>query len=547
MRASTSVTRPPRRSWWIHALWPGLLSLLLVGYLIRGKVGSDPRPRGAAAASVKGSYRNRAVVPPPAAPAGEPAPLPAIRGLVYDAQGGVVPGASVVALSYEVAGNIASRVGAVLSDVGGAFEIPLPAGTYQLNVSKDGYGPTTLVVQTGDTASVVLPRSGTLKGRVLDDKGKPVRRFTIDLVAAVPGDVPAPPPLVSKAIDAEDGAFELGALPAWPVIVRASAEDRAPAFSAPLQVRPDETREVTLTLAKGCAIEGTVVDGAGRPLGGVLVDAEERLTAGSFMDPVIQAAAQVITEDDGAFRLEHVPRGAVMVRGYDRDHAPSSLTVQIDSCDKREPVKLVMSPGGSVEGVARSADGSPLAGARLTLADRLVGIVNTQSDEDGGYRFDGLPAGALRIQIEHDGRSALNFVQVREGAVTHLDMTLFAAGTGSLEGRITAGKSPISGARLVLASNQGREKGVAMFFPVTREDGTFRVEALPIGAYLMSVMSTPAGASLQISDGQTTKSDIDIAEAFAPLPSASDQRPKNRRPRRAAQPAEDAEGATPTP
>lgn len=558
MNASTSKRpAPPARGGRGLWIWLSLLAIasgLLIYWAVPG--GKRAARHRASSAAVKGTYRNRAVIRPeadqPAAPAAD---QPAVRGNVYDTEGGLIEGAKIVALTYDIAGNMASQVGSVESDDHGRFEIQLATGTYQINVTRDGFGPTSVVAQTGDTVAVVLPKSGTIKGHVVDEKGRPVRRFTVDLVSAVPGDAPAPPPVWSKAFDARDGAFEAAQLPAWPVVVRASSPDHAPAFSKPMQLRPDETREITLTLGEGCVLEGKVVDKAGNPLPRVLVNAEERLTSGSVSDPLIQAANEAVSETDGSFQLDHVPHGTVLVRGYDDDNAVSSVTIEVGECDKLAPVKLTMSPGGSVEGTARTSDGKPIAGARVSITERAVGIVNTYTDAEGYYRFDALPAGVFRIELDHEQQSALKFVMVRDGGDTKLDLTLFAAGTGKLEGKVTAGDKPIAGARLLVASNHGRAQGVAMYFPTTGPDGAFSVPSLPAGAYLVSVMSTPAGAGVEVKKDETATVSIDVSPMLgagqpsdAPPPRPHARRLQEmRRQQQQQQGGEPAEGATPTP
>jgi protocatechuate 3,4-dioxygenase beta subunit len=564
MTPSTSHKRPsppPRRSrsGWLVTAALVILAGALAFYLTRGKTGHETSHRQAKG-EVRGSWQNRAVVrAPEAKPEGAPE-RPVIHGHVYDLEGTAIPGATLVALTYDLAGNMASPVGTFTSAEDGSFEIALNEGTYQLNAAKEGYGPTTIVANTGDEVSVVLPRGGTVVGKVLDEKGKPVRKFTIDLVAAAPADAPAPPPIWSKTFDSKDGSFQTSELPIWPVVVRASAPSFAPGFSSPLQVRPGDSRDVQLTLNAGCAIEGKVVDKEGNPVPKVLVNAEQRLNAGALTDPVIQAAMQDVSGTDGSFRLEHVPHGAMLVRGYDGDNAPSSVSVDVKDCDKLSPVKLVMSPGGSVEGRARRADGSKLPGARLTIVDRLVGIVNTRSDADGNFRFDDLPAGNFRVQLDSGSASAMTFVQVREGATSHLDMTLFEEGTGELRGTVKTGDKPLAGARLLVAANHGRAKGVAMYFPVTGADGSFRVPSLPQGAYLVNVMSTPAGQGIEVKKGETATIDIDVGPALGSLPPGYQPPAPNPHPRRLQQMRQQqqdqqqqgadsagAEGATPTP
>ncbi|MFT3775218.1 MAG: carboxypeptidase-like regulatory domain-containing protein [Minicystis sp.] len=500
-------------------------------WLTRSKGPSTFRHHSSAV--VKGSYKNRSMVtPPPDAPTAQADARPAIRGSVYDPDGNLIAGAKIVALTYDIAGNMASAAGTVSSGEDGNFEIPLNEGTYQLNVSGDGFGPTSVVAHTGDTVAVVLPTSGKINGKVVDEKGKPVRKFTVDVVSAVPGDAPAPPPLWSKSFDSKEGTFVVDQLPAWPVVVRASSPDFAPGFSPPIQLRPIDTHDLTITLTEGCTLEGKVLDKQGNPLPRVVVNAEERLTAGSVTDPVLQASMQSVSEDDGSFRLEHVPRGSVMVRGYDGDNAATSITVDAKDCSKIEPIKLVMSPGGSVEGTARTAEGKPIPGARLSIVERAVGVVNAVSDATGHFHFDDLPAGVFRIQLDHQGQSALKFVQVRENATTQIDVSLFGGGSGELKGKVVAGDKPLAGARLLVASNHGRNAGVAMYFPVTAADGSFRVPSLPAGAYLVSVMSTPAGTGVEIKKDETANLNIDVSQAYTVRAPSADAPPPREHPRR---------------
>src|SRR6185295_3294687 len=195
---------------------------------------------------------------------------------------------------------------------------------------------------------------------------------------------------------------------------------------------------------------------------------------------------------------------------------------EVHDCDSVPPVKVVMSPGGSVTGVARNADGTPLAGGRVTVTDRSVGFINVGTDAEGRFRFDDLPAShALRIELEHQGRRSLNWVEVKEGETSNQDMTLFGGGNGELRGRVTAGGKPLAGMRLAAIANRGRTEGIDMYFPVTGADGTFRLPSILEGAYLLSVMASTQGRGVQVKANEVTSVDFDVAavhEQRAPRP-----------------------------
>ena len=487
--------------------------LVLAGILALHYARKKPEPAaGAEKAAAKVAYRNRAVVRRPTAAAAAPEELPSILGTVYDTDGETLAGAKVTATTFDVAGNIPSTVATATTDPQGRFEIALHEGTYQLNAEKEGYAPSSAAADTGNVVSIVMARSGAVHGKITDADGRPVQRFTLDVISMIQGDAPAPAPLWSRTIESADGSYRVADMPYWPVILRASAADRAPGISPPVAVKAGADKEVDITLSDGCALTGTVEDRSGKPVGRVLVNAEERLTSGSMADPAVQAASQAQSDDDGSFRIDHVPQGNIVVRGYDGEHAVSTATVTIGDCDKLEPVKLTMSDGGSVTGVAREADGTPISGARLQLTDRSVGIVNTVTDGTGRFRFDDLPPGNERLTLEHDGKSVMRFVGVREGQTVEQDMTLIPDGDGEIRGRVLAGQRPIAGARLVAASNRGRANGMSIYYAVTGEDGSYSVPSIAKGAYLVSVMSTAVGMGVQVEEGKVATVDLDVSK-----------------------------------
>ncbi len=527
MHTVTTKHDPKKRS----GAWIPLIALALcvaVAAALLWLLRPAPKPATASratAAAGPGSYRNRSVIARAGASPVPREPL-AVKGNVYNGDGELLAGATVVAATFDSAGNVPSPAGSARTDSQGHFVLPLPDGTYQLNAIMGGYGPTAITAQSGDTVSLVLPRSGVIQGHVRDERGRPVQRFTIDILSVVPGDAPAPPPAWSRQFESRDGSYRADQIPAWPVMVRATAEDRAPGFSAPITAHAGEKRDIDITLGEGCSLTGMVVDSSGKPLSRVLVNAEERVSAGSASDPTLQTSTQAQSDDDGKFTLDHVPQATVLVRGYDGDFAVSTTTVAVGDCAKLAPVKLTMSVGGTIKGVARRADGTPIPGARLSITDRAIGFVNTKSGPDGHYRFDSIPAGNVRLELEHEGQRALRFVDLKDGETITKDVVLFASGNGELRGRVTAGHNPVAGARLLVASNHGAAEGIALYFPVTGADGTYRVPSIPEGNYLVSVMSTTEGRGLQIRAGEPTTADLDAGFV---MPSSDGAPPRSRR------------------
>ncbi|WP_437570591.1 carboxypeptidase regulatory-like domain-containing protein [Sorangium sp. So ce542] len=519
MQPNASERKPSRRPLWIAV---GLLLTALAGVtlflVLRPNDEQTASERGPAArAGKRAPYRNRAILR--SAPAAKPEARPTISGHVYGTDGNTIAGVTVVATTFEVAGNVLSTVGSVKSDDSGRFELTLPDGTYQLSASVEGYGTTSATAHSGEPVSLVLPRSGVIEGRVLDERGEPVRRFAIDVLSVMTEDNPAPPPLLSRTFESPDGSFRIDQLPSWDIVVRATAAEFAPAFSPMTTVRAGDVAKMDLTLSRGCTLTGRVVDSSGAPLPGVYVDAESLLVAGEMSDVAMEAAAQAETEDDGSFSLPHVPQGTIVVRGYDGSNAVSSVEAEVSSCDKLSPVKLVMSSGGSLSGVARDADGKPIDGARITLAHRTTGFVNTVSDAGGRFHFEQIPPGAIRVMARHGAQVTMTGVNIEEGKNAQLDITLAPKGTGELRGRVTAGGKPLPGARVMVATPIGDDGTIGLYYPVTAEDGSYRVSELPSGPYIINVESTSTGAGLKVKPDEVTTVDLSIID----LPGGKDK------------------------
>lgn len=525
MQPITSQRKRSRRLSWVAL---GLLLVAVAGVVLflylrpREERAFGARAPAAGAEEKPTRYRNRALLR--GVPAARPETRPTISGRVYGMDGNTIAGVTVVASTFEVAGNVLSTVGSVKSDESGSFELKLPDGTYQLNASAEGYGSTSTTAHLGEAVSLVLPKSGVIEGRVLDERGEPVRRFAIDVLSVVTAETPATPPLFSRTFESADGSFRVDQLPSWDIVVRVTAAEFAPTFSPMTTVRAGDVEKMELTLTKGCILTGRAVDSSGAPLPGVYVDAESLLAAGEMSNVAMEAAAQAQTEDDGSFSLPHVPKGTVAVRGYDGSNAVSSIEVEVSSCDSLAPVKLVMSPGGSLSGVARDADGKPVAGARLTLMHRPIGFVNTVSDEEGRFEFEQVPPGIIRVMMRRGEQVMLAGAEIQEGKRTQQDITLAPRSTGEIRGRVTVGDKPLPGARLMLATAIGDEGAIGMYYPVTAEDGSYRVSGLPPGAYIINVESTSIGAGLRVKPDEVTTMDLRVID----LPSMVKEAPQPR-------------------
>lgn len=503
-----------------------IVALMIVAFLLARRDKEAPSPPqpgpGKAATQQRSGYQNRGLWQTGASPTQRGAAT-RILGTVYDSEGRPVAGATVSATSFQVAGNQSTAAGSAKSDAQGRFALPLPDGTYYLACEKEGFGPTMALAHSGDDVGLILKKSGVVTGHVYDELKRPIRRFSIDVVGLSTDDMAAPAPFLSRQFDSPDGSFRLDQLPDRGVVLRATAPDHAPGFSSLLAIGPASVKEADITLATGCTMTGVVEDEEGAPLANVFVDAELRRNAGAIGATSFDAASEAESDSEGRFRLEHVPIGEIMVRAYDGNHAVTTITGTIETCDKVEPVRLRMSSGGGLEGTVTAADGKPIAGAKLTLMHRSMGFVNTLSDSEGHYRFDKLAPGGMRVEARRGTQRAVALVMITEGDVATRDLPFPAEGKGEIRGTITAAGQPLQGMQLLVAGNQGGGL-MNMYSPVTGKDGSYRVTGLPDGLYAVLVSSSGQMAQTGIESGNTQTIDLEVGVVREPK--AKPQRPE---------------------
>ncbi len=457
-------------------------------------------------------YVNRSHFRSPTQPSNGAIAQQMISGRVYALDGTVLQGAKVMATTFAIAGNLATTVSAIESDEQGLFALPVPDGTYQILANKAGYGPSYAHAQAGETVSLVLAASGKITGHVHDEQGLPTRQFVLDVLTAGPDHMAAPVPLWSRRFDSADGSFEITELPPWAVVVRASAKDFAPAFSKSVRVEPGQARNIDIGLTAGCSLEGTVKNADGQPLPFVFIDAESRVQTGGTSELSMDTSNRAESDENGHFRLEHTPMGRIAIRGYDNEHAPSTVLVDINDCSNAKPIEIVMTDGGAITGVARGSDGEPLPGARITASQRAIGFVNTIADEAGQFRLESIPAGNTRLELIHGGQRTSTTIRVASGSVTNRDISLYAAGRGEIRGRVTAGNAPLSGVQLIVVANRGRDHGLDMHFPLTDSDGSYHVTGLPGGQYAINVVSSGKTEGIEVSNDGSSVLNLDVAQ-----------------------------------
>ena len=206
-------------------------------------------------------------------------------------------------------------------------------------------------------------------------------------------------------------------------------------------------------------------------------------------------SATVASGAGGLYRACGVPAGApVRVRASAGARASGDVTVAIAAHGIARRDLVIGAPGdGALRGTVASAEGSPLAGARIQLAGD--GAAAT-SGEDGAFTLAGIPSGTRRVEVRRVGSAprALD-VDVRAGEPTRLAIALSPAPVRLDAVAVEGGAGPA--ADDAAGFDARRKRGVGRFVDRDRIATRGDVEAPELlrGVPGMDVRSTPRGAT----------------------------------------------------
>lgn len=368
-----------------------------------------------------------------------------------------------------------------LTDAQGSYTVgPLPSGAYQIVARAPGHAPAFEPELRLGRADAVLDlrvaRAATLEGILRDPVGRPLvgARVNVaqprvgDRLLVLPGLLPpaseaassTPPGLPGLGAAASvpsdgRGRFALGDLAPGSYHLLIEAPGHLP-FERDLEIlAPGARRDLgAIDLVAGVLVAGRVLTERGEPLGGARVEAVSA-------DPPRSAASAVATSDEaGGFSLR-VPPGLTEVTARAPGRVPAvrpGLRTELGRVVL--PLELRLAPAAAtLEGRVLAPGGRPLreavvvaelppeaAGARLPLA-------TVMSDRAGHFRFSGLPAGPLAVEVRHPDWPSRR-VLVTTGTTASIELER----PGWIEGEVRDGVTGafLSGAQVAGHDAEGR-------------------------------------------------------------------------------------------
>ena len=354
-----------------------------------------------------------------------------------------------------------------------------------------------------DLGDLVLGAPTTLTGEVLDDKGRALRRATVqvlddrsrpgrmDIRAMISQLKASAVPIASVDVD-ENGEFVVEDLPPGRYVLRVSAPGYTTAFRPNVVVTLDErSTAVRVVLDAGAGFVGRVTDEAGTPVPGARLFAV--LAPGSRLQRVDRVDATA--DGEGNYRIDQlVPGNRYFLHAWARGFAPNtSMVICGDGTTERD---IQLQASGRVEGrILDAVSGEPIGGAEVMLVTGNIanpGPVSDVSDAEGYYRFPNVRPGPIVVfsasapgyqqRFEAQLASIQNLTVV-SGETTALDWKLHAG--GKVEGRVTSADGrPVAHASVALVP---RHRHLSELTTLTDPDGRYELVGAAKGRYHLRV------------------------------------------------------------
>lgn len=427
------------------------------------------------------------VVPP--APAVEDRTL-AIRGVIFDADGNRVGGATVRLVSTDRPCRVLQDT---RTDRDGAFvfaDVLVAVARVVAEHGSDGVvtsAPLHVADQRTIGLTLVLSAAGTVRGAVVDVHGAPIENAVVSAEGV--------PWTVSAATDAK-GTFRLPTAPdeATGLVAVARGYRRGRIL---LAGRTEEAEFVVrMVLSAAEPIDGEVLDDQDNPLVARVVACED-----------LPSETRTQSGVDGSFQLPPSAIGCDAVAEH-AELAPSDPMRVVEG----ERLLLRLKTGAAVEGTVVDERGRGLSPFRLGIesfaairgGDFDHGGARTFDDPRGTFRWDRLAPGTYVFTASAAGRPPARSatIAVQSGAVTS-GLRIVVAQGGAVEGAVT------DEARTALAGVDLRFDQVSRVLDsearaMTDRDGHYRLEGAPAGP--LTVRAHKDGFVVQLVSGVRVES-----------------------------------------
>jgi protocatechuate 3,4-dioxygenase beta subunit len=459
-------------------------------------------------------------------------------------------------------GASAGRV--AITDSSGRFRAgPLLPGRFAVLAQRADYLSSQLsgigasVARPG-RAAIALEPAASVAGKVVDERGQPVRGARVRLERAPaagrfrrgPGFF-APVP---QTVTGPDGSFRLDRLAASSgVTLAASGAGFVPSTRPGLVLKAGQSvRNLVLTLRTGLTASGRVVDEQNQPVAGALIRvarADDRTMRGPFRPAGGDGNPDATSRDDGSFTVGGLEEGDYRVSAARDGYAPKTLaSVAVTAKPPTRWPAIVLVRGVAVAGVVKDGEGHPVPGALVNVFVEGETLRSASTDGAGAFRIADLSRGRAAVI----GVNAAGFAPGRSAATPPAENVVVVLNkTATIRGRVEDAEtgSPVKDftiSRSAGPGGRGRGFGPGGGAPgggvspleFHSDDGTFELADVPPGSWTARAVAAgyrPAdvsgievgeaevkeGVVLSLRRGATISGKVVDAAAGAPVANAT--------------------------
>ncbi|MCU1504385.1 MAG: hypothetical protein JWM12_3739 [Ilumatobacteraceae bacterium] len=324
---------------------------------------------------------------------------------------------------------------------------------------------------------VALPGgSGSLTATVVAADGSAV---PVD-VSAVAIDVPGATPVTQQAVAGQPFTFAGLATPATYRITATAASFQEAEITQALEAGQAVTANPIALSATAGTISGTVVDGAGTPLGDITVSTTVN---GKPVTTITPTSGSV-----GSFSFADLPTpGTYVFELKGKDVATTVVAVKLDAGQSASGQSIAMvSAAGTLAGVV-TADGSGLGGATVSVTGGGFSSTATTftANPPGSYTVTGVPVpGTYVVTISAAGRvsttTSVTLGGDQPNATVNADLL---TAVGRIFGTVTLNGKPIGAATVTVSDG---DANVSTVSATVGSVGSYEVRDLVPGIYTVS-------------------------------------------------------------
>jgi hypothetical protein len=355
----------------------------------------------------------------------------------------------------------------VITNRDGVYQVArAPAGVVTMAAGAAGYEPQrwkqTLAGGPQKLEDVLLEGNTLTQGVTLEvlDKDRAVPHAKLEVVV---GDYR------KELTSGDDGAFEVGKLPAGMVEVTA----RAPGFQdakVTQRVAPDDAW-IEIPMVR-------LIDAAG-----VVIDANDKKKPVGKAEIEVTSAAGVhkaVSAINGAFKLTGVPPGPVQVQVKATGYANARMSMELDP--KVPWLEVPLQPLLTVQGVVVDADNLRQGVAKARIRVQVGEVTEMATSGANGSFTVRLPAGNAEVRAEADDYCETAVRAALTAASPRLEIRMPRG--RMLRGQVVnaVNNQPVSGALVAVDGSGGTR-----LTGESDSSGSFEIESVPAGAAVVDV------------------------------------------------------------